>query len=74
MRLKKKDIVEMVNNPEAKLPNPGELKSASQNVQNLTKDIEKLSAAMEDNMGSAFITKEDENKDEKKEDDANPSD
>ena len=64
MRLKKKDIVEMVNNPEAKLPNPSELKSASQNVQDLTKDIEKLNAAMEDNMGSAFITKEDENKEE----------
>jgi hypothetical protein len=57
MRLKKKDIVEMVNNPEAKIPNPAEIKVASQDVQNLTRDIEKLNATMQDNMGSAFITK-----------------
>lgn len=59
MRLKKKDIVEMVNNPEAKIPDSNELKVASQNVQTLTRDIEKLNATMQDNMGSAFITKED---------------
>ena len=59
MRLKKKDIVEMANNPEAKIPDSNELKAASQNVQTLTRDIEKLNATMQDNMGSAFLTKED---------------
>jgi hypothetical protein len=60
MRLKKKDIIEMVNNDETKLPNPNEINAASQNVQKLTQDIEKLNTAMEDSMGSAFITKTDE--------------
>jgi hypothetical protein len=60
MRLKKKDIAEMVNNPEAKIPNPAQIKAASQDVQNLTKDIEKLNTTMQDSMGSAFITKVDE--------------
>jgi hypothetical protein len=60
MRLKKKDIIEMVNNDETKLPNPNELNAASQNVQKLTQDIEKLNATMQDSMGSAFITKTDE--------------
>jgi hypothetical protein len=63
MRLKKKDIIEMVNNDETKLPNPNEINTASQNVQKLTQDIEKLNTAMEDSMGSAFITKTDESLD-----------
>jgi hypothetical protein len=63
MRLKKKDIIEMVNNDETKLPNPNEINAASQNVQKLTQDIEKLNTAMEDSMGSAFITKTDESLD-----------
>ena len=60
MRLKKKDIIEMVNNDETKLPNPNELNAASQNVQKLTQDIEQLNTTMQDSMGSAFITKTDE--------------
>jgi uncharacterized protein (DUF342 family) len=50
----------MVNNDETKLPNPNELNAASQNVQKLTQDIEKLNTTMQDSMGSAFITKTDE--------------
>jgi hypothetical protein len=60
MRLKKKDIIEMVNNPDVKIPNTTQIKAASQDVQNLTKDIEKLNTTMQDSMGSAFITKMDE--------------
>lgn len=60
MRLKKKDIYEMVNNADAKIPNPNQIKATSQEVQNLTRDIEKLNTTMQDNMASAFITKVDE--------------
>jgi hypothetical protein len=63
MRLKKKDIIEMVNNDETKLPNPNEINAASQNIQKLTQDIEKLNATMQDGMGGAFITKTDESLD-----------
>lgn len=63
MRLKKKDIIEMANNDEIKLPNPNEINAASQNIQKLTQDIEKLNATMQDSMGSAFITKTDESLD-----------